>query len=134
LGIEKSLWRKPLDLHHLTPIAKIVSQILDLPLKLTDPVISTHMNHIGTGAYFNNPAAFKPFDPEQELGVPPQLYLSHLANHSIVESLAVDLGYNLNNNQVKEALAWVKTYAYQLGQSAIPEADFTAFLAELTSK
>jgi 2-isopropylmalate synthase len=133
LGIEKPLWRRPPDLHWLTPIAKMVSQILDLPLKLTDPVVSTHMNHIGTGAYFNNPAAFKPFDPERELGVPPQLYLSHLANHSIVEAIAVDLGYNLDNRQVKEALAWAKTYAYQHGQSTIPEADFAVYLAELTS-
>ena len=131
LGLTQPIWRQPPDLKRLTPIAQMVSRMLELPLKLTDPVVSTHMNHISTGAYFNNPSAFKPFDPQQELGVPPQLYLSHLANHSIVEAVADELGYNLNKEQTKAALTWIKSTAFRNGNSVIPESDFAAYLVAL---
>ncbi len=129
LGITPPLWLSPPDLKRVTPIAQEVSEMLKIPLKMTDPVISPAMNHIATGAYFNNPMAFKPFDPEDVLGVAPNLVLTHLANHSIVETYANRLGYSLSKEEVKATLKWVKSYAYQHNQSVIPISAFEEFLA-----
>ena len=131
LGIDSELWLSPPDLKRVTPIALEVSQMLGIPLKVTDPVVSTIMNHIATGAYFNNPKAFKPFDPDAILGVPPQLVLTHLSNHSIVEAVANQLGYSLSKDQIKDALKWVKTYAYKHNRSVIPTSVFKEFLVSV---
>ena len=130
MGISAPLWRQSPDLTHLVPIARQVSQMLEAPLRLTDPVVGLNMNHIVTGAYFNNPQAFKPFDPQAVLGVPPQLLLTHLANHDIVAAVAQDLGYTLDKERTKAALAWVKAYAFQHGRSLIPLDAFRAYLDE----
>ena len=129
LGIDSPLWLSPPDLKRVTPIAQEVSRMLKIPLKMTDAVISPAMNHIATGAYFNNPMAFKPFDPEDVLGIAPKLVLTHLANHSIVATYASQLGYSLSKEEVKAALKWVKSYAYQHNQSVIPISAFEEFLA-----
>jgi 2-isopropylmalate synthase len=86
------------------------------------------MNHIATGAYFNDPIAFKPFDPQTVLGIPPKLVLTHLANQSIVATLARSLGYELTSEQVATCLAWAKNLAYQRGRSVIPTEEFKEYL------
>ena len=131
LGIDTALWLSPPDLKRITPIALEVSQSLGIPLKVTDPVISTIMNHIATGAYFNNPKAFKPFDPDEVLGVPPQLVLTHLSNHSIVEAVANQLGYPLSKDHINDALKWVKSYAYEHNRSVVPTSEFKEFLVNV---
>ncbi|MBD3324866.1 isopropylmalate/homocitrate/citramalate synthase, partial [candidate division KSB3 bacterium] len=131
LGLDSELWLSPPDLKRVTPIAQEVSRMLNIPLKMTDPVISPTMNHIATGAYFNNPMAFKPFDPEDVLGIGPKLVLSHLSNHSIVESYANQLGYSLSKDEIRTTLKWVKTYAYQHNNSIIPIPAFKEFLSGL---
>lgn len=128
LGVASPLWWVNPDLKRLVPIARQVSQMLDVPLRLTDPVIGLNMNHIVTGAYFNNPKAFKPFDPEVVLGVPPQLLLTHLANQSIVETVASQLGFVLDKDQARAALAWVKAYAYEHRKSLVPLDAFRMYL------
>ncbi|MFC1879759.1 hypothetical protein ACFLZW_07575 [Chloroflexota bacterium] len=133
LGISLPLWYSDLDLKQLTAIAHTVRDMLNIPIKSTDPIISTNMNDIATGAYYNNPSAFKPFDPQKELNVPPRFILSHLANHSIVNAIAKILGYTLDKEQTKQALRWVKFYAFSSNQSVIPESAFVDFLAELTA-
>jgi 2-isopropylmalate synthase len=131
LGLDSELWLSPPDLKRVTPIAQEVSRMLNIPLKMTDPVISPTMNHTATGAYFNNPMAFKPFDPEDVLGIAPKLVLSHLSNHSIVESYANQLGYSLSKDEIRTTLKWVKTYAYQHNNSIIPIPAFKEFLSGL---
>ena len=133
LNVHEPLWYTKLDLHHLTQISHMVSELLNIPLSSTNPVIGTNMNDIATGAYFNNPAAFKPFDPQKEFGVPPRLILTHLSNHSIVEKIANNFGYTLNNEQIQQALRWAKSYAFTNNQSVIPEVEFIAYLDGLTA-
>jgi len=127
-GISSPFWKTPPDLTQLTTIAQDVSRFLDIPLKMTDPVISTSMNHVATGAYFNNPMEFKPFDPEVILDVPSKLVLSHLSNHSIVSTIANELGYSLDRDGISKALKWVKKEAYQQGKSTVSRSSFKAFL------
>jgi 2-isopropylmalate synthase len=132
LGVPgKSLWLTPPDLTQLVPIANMVAGFLSIPPRGTDPVLGTHMNHIATGAYFNNPKAFKPFDPQILLGVPPKLLVTHLANHSIVVAVAKELGYTLEREQVAEALAWVKRQAYNQQKSVISEDEFIEYLSSI---
>jgi 2-isopropylmalate synthase len=131
LGIDSPLWLTPPDLKQLVPIAREVSQTLGIPLNRTDPIVSPAMNHIATGAYFNDPSMFRPFDPQEVLGVPPQLTLTHLANHSIVQEIADNLGYQLNSEQTSAALKWVKSQAYKQNCSVISQAKFADFLADL---
>lgn len=133
LGLNSPLWIQPPDLKQLIPLAQEISHLLGVPIKSTDPVISSAMNHISTGAYYNDPETFKPFDPEAILGVPPTLVLTHLANHSIIETVANKMGYQLSEAQISEALAWVKSYAYQNLRSVISHDEFTVFLNNLKS-
>lgn len=130
MGISRPLWRQNPDLTLLTPLARQVSQLLNVPQRLTDPVVGLNMNHIATGAYFNNPKAFKPFDPQAALGVPPKLLLTHLANHDIVAACAQEMGYTLDKEQTKAALVWVKAFAFQQHVSVIPPEAFRTFLEE----
>jgi 2-isopropylmalate synthase len=133
MGISSALWLTPPDLKQLVPIAQEVSQILGIPLRRTDPIVSPAMNQIATGAYFNDPSMFRPFDPQDILGVPPQLILTHLANHSIVQNIAVSLGYALSGEQASAALKWVKARAYEQNSSVISQDEFAGFLAVLTA-
>ena len=128
MGISSPFWQIPPDLKQITTIAQEVSRFLDIPLKMTDPVISTSMNHIATGAYFNNPMEFKPFDPEVVLDVPSKLVLSHLSNHSIISTIANELGYSLDRDGISKALKWVKKEAYQQGKSTVSRSSFKTFL------
>ncbi len=132
-GIGSALWLTPPDLRQLVPIAQQVSQILGIPLRSTDPIVSPAMNHIATGAYFNDPSMFRPFDPEELLGVPPRLVLTHLANHSIVQDMAGRLGYPLSPEQTSAVLKWVKARAYEQRNSIISQDVFAGFLADLTA-
>ena len=131
LGIESPLWLTPPDLRRLVPIAGQVSDTLGIPLNRTDPIVSPAMNHIATGAYFNDPSMFRPFDPEEVLGVPPRLILTHLANHSIVQEVAKSLGHELSSEQTAAALKWVKSWAYERNCSIISQAEFAGYLAKL---
>jgi 2-isopropylmalate synthase len=128
LGIREPLWFAEPDLTCLYPLAQMVAGFTHQRVRGTEPVVGTHMNHVATGAYFNNPVAFKPFDPEVLLGVPPKLLLSHLANHSIVEAVAESLGYKLTREQTSKALAWVKTTAYNQGSSLVSHEAFLEYL------
>ena len=133
LGITSPLWLTPPDLKQLTPIAQEVSHLLDIPLKATDPIVGSAMNHVATGAYFNDPATFKPFDPMEVLGVPRRLILTHLANHGIVKTVASDLGYELDREQTSAAFHWVKAKAYEQKSSLISQTEFADYLADLTA-
>lgn len=129
LGIAGPIWFSEPDLTRLVPVARMVAEFTGVQIRGTEPVVGTHMNHVATGAYFNNPVAFKPFDPQVLLGVPPKLLLSHLANHSIVEAVAASLGYTLTREQCAQALAWVKTTAYNQGRSLVSHDAFLEYLA-----
>lgn len=129
-GIQGNLWHTSPDLSRLPAISQMLSEMLNFPLRTTDPVISPAINEIATGAYFNDPGAFKPYDPQDLLKVPPKIVLTHLANQKIIRLVADRLGYQLSPDEQKEAMSWVKAYAFSKGTSEIPEAVFSQYLAE----
>ncbi len=131
LGITSPLWKTAPDLHGLTPLAHDISRMVQVPIKSTDPVVSSAMNQIATGAYFNDPGIFKPFDPEKVLGVPPTLILTHLANHKIIKTIVSKLGFSLTHDQTDSALQWVKRKAFEQGSSIVAEDELETFLSEL---
>jgi 2-isopropylmalate synthase len=128
IGVKPPLWSEPPNLTHLIPVAYAVSEMLDIPLKASDPIVSTIMNHIATGAYYNDPIAFKPFDPQAVLGVPPKLVLTHLANQSIVMTIAETLGYEMTREQAAASLGWIKELAFRRGRSVISTEEFEEYL------
>jgi hypothetical protein len=48
-----------------------------------------------------------------------------------VEAMANQLGYSLSKEQIKDALKWVKTYAYKHNRSVIPTSVFKEFLVSV---
>lgn len=134
LGLDAAIWKSNPDLKEILPTAHMVSNLLAIPIRGTDPIISTNLNTIATGAYANQPGAFMPFNPEIELGVEPEYILSHLANRKVVAEIANQLGYILDDEQVKEAMDWVKARSFERGESEIPISEFSAFIEELLSK
>ena len=133
-GIPFPLWRTPPHLPDLHKISKYLSHELSYPLRATDPLNSPAINEISTGAYFNKPDLFKPFDPESVLGVPPKLVLTHLANKKIVEMAAKELGAELRAEQLEATMAWVKRYAYENNISKIPLERFKFFIDSLANE
>ena len=133
LDITTPLWKTAPDLKQLTPVAQMVSRMVKVPIKSTDAIVGTAVNHIATGAYFNDPGIFKPYDPQKVLGVPPTLILTHLANHSIVETIAGELGYSLSREQTAAALSWVKNRAFERRSSIVSRDHLAGFLAGLTT-
>ena len=133
LGFEQPLWRTAPDLKQLVPLAQQVSQITGVPLKVTDPIVGSGVNSISTGTPFTAPALFHPFNPQEVLGVPSQIVLTHLASLRVVSAVAEELGFELNRAQAAIALSWVKREAYQRNQAVVPRPEFASFLMGLTA-
>lgn len=127
-GIKPPLWKVRPDLKKLYDTSQYISKVFQYPLRSTDPVISPYVNQIGTGAYFNNPKAFKPFDSEKLMGVPQELVLTHLANKKILLAVANELGIDLKAERIGSALEWVKRYAYENQVSEVPKKAFAEYL------
>lgn len=128
LGLDEIIWKSPPDLKEILPAAHLVSKLLGIPIRSTDPIITTNLNTIATGAYANEPGAFMPFNPETELGVEAEFVLSHLANKKVVAKIAEKLGYHLDESQAAEAMRWVKAQSFSRGESVIPIGEYSTFL------
>lgn len=129
-GVGK-IWKTVPDLRGVTPIARHVSEVTGVPLKVTDPIVGTGINVRATGTAFVAPGHFQPFDPAVLLGVPPRMRLTQLASHRLVSAYATELGHTLTAEQANTALQWVKSYAYRQGTSVIPREVFSLFLEGL---
>ncbi len=131
LGYENNFWLTPPDLKQIVPLARQVSQITGVPLKITDPIVGTSLNTISTGTPFIAPQLFQPFDPEAVLGVPRQVVLTQLASHRVITAAAEQLGYELNDEQINIAMGWVKSQAYKQESAIISPEKFAIFLEGL---
>ena len=131
LGVSDALWKSPPDLRRIVPIASRVSALTGVPRKITDPISGTALNSISTGTPFTNPDLFQPFDPDEVLGVPRRVELTHLANRSVITAIASELGFELDEAGVKAALRWVKQRAFARCQAIVPRDEFAQFLSGL---
>ena len=127
-GVRDLWWTVPSTLG-IVPLARQISEWAEVPLKSTDAVVGTGMNVRATGTAFIAPQFFRPFDPEQVLGVGPQVVLTQLASARIVTAVALELGYTLSPEQARAAVQWVKHRAFSRSTSVVPREEFEIFLA-----
>lgn len=120
----KCNWPSNLRIHMIKPVADLVSKYTGISLKITDAIVGDGVNSISTGTPFQNPGAFQPFDPVDLLGIPRKVYLTQLSSTAVVRHMAELAGYELNSEQSKSILKWVKTYCHKQNISIMPEQVF----------
>jgi len=109
------------NLKLLQPIAQKVSEYTGVPLKVTDPIVGTGVNTISTGTPFVDTNSFQPFDPEEILGVPKNIYVTQLANRRVIVEVGSRMGFNFSEESINEILKIVKQKAYEKNRSIFPE-------------
>lgn len=117
---EKLFLSKPL-LNMLSPIANKVSEYTGVPLKVTDPIIGTGVNSISTGTPFVDTVSFQPFDTEKVLGIKKKILVTQLASMRVIKEISKNMGYDLNEMQIQKILSHIKSDAYKLDRSIVPE-------------
>ncbi|MFD7452838.1 2-isopropylmalate synthase [Kitasatospora sp. NPDC059827] len=133
LGGDTPAWWTAPDLTALPHLARAVSGETGVPLGVTTPVVGSGVGTISTGTPFVHPQLFQPFDPEAVLGIAPSVVLTQLASLRVVRAVAVRLGHELDEQQARAALAWVKSRAYRTGRAVVEDAAFAAYLVGLRS-
>jgi isopropylmalate/homocitrate/citramalate synthase len=125
------LFTAPLDLRRVVPLARGLAASLNLPLRVTDPVVGPGVNCISTGTPFIAPNMFRPYDPAEILGVAPTIQLTHLANGRVIAVVADELGFTLNPDQIRISLEWVKSTCYDRAAAVLSKDEFAGFLRAL---
>lgn len=133
LGDDTPAWWTVPDLTALPRLARMVAAETGVPLSVTTPVVGTGVGTISTGTPFVHPRLFQPFDPEELLGIAPSVVLTQLASLRVVRAVAARLGHELDDQQARAALAWVKSRAYRTGRAVVEDAAFAAYLVGLRS-
>ncbi|MEV6979439.1 2-isopropylmalate synthase [Kitasatospora sp. NPDC093806] len=128
LGAGADAWWTAPDLTRLPGIARRVSAETGVPLSVTTPIVGSGVGTISTGTPFVHPRLFQPFDPEELLGITPDVVLTHLASIRVVKAVAARLGHELDDARAKAAMRWVKTWAYRTGRAVVPDDTFAAYL------
>jgi len=122
LGIDgEKLFLSPPNLKLLPDIARKVSELTGISLKVTDPIIGTGVNTISTGTPFVDTLSFQPFDPMEVLGIPKKVFVTQLASARVIKEVSSEMGFQLSENQINEVMKIVKEKAYKIGRSIFPE-------------
>ena len=117
----------------ICPTARWVAEQLQLPLRVTDPIIGAGVNSISTGTPFVEPSTFQPFDAEALFGIPPKVYLTHLASRRVIQAVAGEVGLELSPDEVTELQAWTKASAYDSGNAIVPKVAFARQVTRMRS-
>ncbi|PRY44900.1 2-isopropylmalate synthase [Umezawaea tangerina] len=128
-----SLWWSVPDLTRLPAITRAVSAHTGVPLTVTTPIVGTGVGTISTGTPFVHPELFQPFDPSALLGIEPSVVLTHLASARVVTAVAARLGHDLDREQARSAMHWVKERAYRTGRAVVEDQAFADHLDVLTA-
>ncbi|MFI7359344.1 2-isopropylmalate synthase [Streptomyces avidinii] len=132
LGADAAPWWTPPDLTRLPVVARRVADETGVPLSVTTPIVGPGVATISTGTPFVHPRLFQPFDPQQVLGIPPHVVLTHLASARVVTAVAARLGHTLDRDRTRAAMAWAKNRAYRTGRAVIDDIAFADYLDGLT--
>jgi 2-isopropylmalate synthase len=127
-GSDRPLWSDALDLHKLPPLCDLTSQRTGVPLNMTHPIVGPGVNSISTGTPFVDPDSFRPFDPEEVLGIPSTVVLTPLANLRVIHAVAERLGLKLSDEDAQVALRWVKQTCYEQTAGTLDDAAFAAYI------
>ncbi len=128
LGFDtKHFFNAGIDLTKMNDIAQRVSKYTGVPLKVTDAVTGTGVNTISTGTPFVDTVSFQPFNQEEVLNVPQKIYVTQLASKRVIKEVSLKMGYHLSDEQISKLLPKIKTRAYKLGRSIMPDEELHAF-------
>ncbi|MEU0788338.1 2-isopropylmalate synthase [Streptomyces sp. NPDC006173] len=132
LGADAVPWWTAPDLTLLPGIAQMVAGETGVRLGVTTPIVGTGVGTISTGTPFVHPQLFQPFDPQEVLGITPNVVLTQLASARVVTAVATRLGHTLDPDQTRAAMNWVKNRAYRTGDAVVDDTVFTDYLDGLT--
>jgi 2-isopropylmalate synthase len=108
----KALFSKEINLKGLVDIAKEVSDMLNIPIRSTDPIIGSGLTSISTGLPFGNPIEFQPFDPQKTLGLKQDVVITHLASKKVIDYVAKQNGFIFLPDQLKVLMEIIKNKPY----------------------
>ncbi len=131
-GIQTPVWPSPPRLNDLVPLARDIAGWLDIPLKVTDPVVGTGVNSISTGTPFRDPLRFVPYDAWELLGVPRRIVVTQLASRRVIREAALEIGVSLSPAQVDLLTRRVKELCYRRNRAVVPPSEFAALLRRVT--
>ncbi|MET7391671.1 2-isopropylmalate synthase [Streptomyces sp. NPDC005529] len=132
LGTDAAPWWTAPDLTLLPEIAQMVAGETGVRLGVTTPIVGTGVGTISTGTPFVHPQLFQPFDPQEVLGIIPDVVLTQLASARVITAVAARLGHTLDPDQTRAAMNWVKNRAYRTGRAVVDDAVFADYLDGLT--
>ncbi|MBA8977542.1 MULTISPECIES: 2-isopropylmalate synthase [Streptomyces] len=128
LNTDATPWWTAPDLTRLPTIAQMVAEETEVPLSVTTPIVGTGVGTISTGTPFVHPQLFQPYDPTQVLGIEPRVLLTQLASARVITAAATRLGHDLDREQTRAAMTWVKTRAFRTGRAVVDDAAFADYL------
>jgi 2-isopropylmalate synthase len=117
-GIGRGCWPET-DLTSLRPLASDIARWLDIPFRVTDPVVGSGVNSISTGTPFQDPMLFAPYDAERLLAAPPQIVVTHLASRRVMREVAKREGLTASAETIAEATRLVKDHCYERNQARV---------------
>lgn len=133
LGIDgEKLFLSPPNLKLLPEIAQKVSEMTKMPIQITDPIVGTGVNTISTGTPFVDTLSFQAFDPLKVLGTPKKVYVTQLASARVIREVSSQMGFKLNDEQIRKSMKIVKEKAYSIGRSIFPDEELKEIFKELT--
>ena len=121
----KALFSKEINLKGLVSIAKEVSDMLNIPIRSTDPIIGSGLTSISTGLPFGNPIEFQPFDPEKTLGLKQEVVITHLASKKVIDHVAKQNGFLFSTDQLKDLLGIIKNKPYNSKKPIVEKDELT---------
>lgn len=124
------LWTEAPDISQLAPIAREVSRVTGVPIKVTDAVIGTGVNTLSTGTPFIDKSVFRPFDPAI-VGLVDEVLVTQMINGKVVEAVLAQEGIALERAQTKAAVRWVKDKAYTEQRAVIDRGEFVDYVRDV---
>lgn len=132
LGMDAPPWPVEPDLTGIPPLAKRMSGWLDLPLKVTDPVIGTGVNTLSTGLPSRCPEYFLPYDPERVLGLPPEPVITHLSSPGLLRRVAAARGWSVDRAQSRALSTRIKDHCYAHSCAIVSDETFRQLVQAVT--
>lgn len=135
LGFDgENLFLSEPNLKLLPSIANLVSDYVEHPLRITDPIVGTGVNTISTGTPFVDTQSFQPFDPEEILGVQKEIFVTQLANRRVIHEVGKKHGYSISEESILKILKILKERAYKINRSIVPKDELLEYLEQFGKK
>jgi 2-isopropylmalate synthase len=115
----EKLFKSPPNLKLIKEIAETVSRYTGIPIKITDPIVGPGLNSISTGTPFVDRDSFRPFNPQKVLGIPEEIYVTHLASIRLVKTVSKQMGFHFSDEALQLIVKELKETVYKSNQAVI---------------